>query len=543
MLRRFRSLLYISLKHLGIFFSFFVKFMLFLKDKTVKILPQYSSPHLCLLRDVAMLRIAQEALTFDDVLLVPAHSKVLPHTADLKTKLTRKINLNVPMISASMDTVTEARLAITLAQEGGLGFIHKNMTIAEQALNVSKVKKYESGIVSDPITVSVDFTIEQVMHKVADVGFSGFPVVDEKHNLVGIITGRDLRFETDLTKSVSSLMTSKENLVTVKEGADREEILGLMHENRIEKILVVDDAFKLVGLITAKDYQKAEDKPNACKDELGRLRVGAAVGVGAGTDERIDALVAAGVDVLLIDTSHGHSQGVLDRVKETRDKYQDLQIIAGNVATAAGAKAMADAGVDAVKVGIGPGSICTTRIVTGVGVPQLTAISNAVEGLKGTGIPVIADGGIRFSGDIAKALVAGAHCVMVGSMLAGTEEAPGEVELYQGRYYKSYRGMGSLGAMAQKDGSSDRYFQKSEGEADKLVPEGIEGRVAYKGPVAAIIHQQMGGLRSSMGLTGSKDIETMRTKPEFMKITSAGMGESHVHDVTITKEAPNYRTG
>jgi IMP dehydrogenase len=490
-----------------------------------------------------MLRIAQEALTFDDVLLVPAHSTVLPHTADLKTKLTRKINLNVPMISASMDTVTEARLAITLAQEGGLGFIHKNMTIAEQARNVSQVKKYESGIVSDPVTVGTDFTIDQVMHKADDLGFSGFPVVDKNNNLVGIITGRDLRFETDLTKSVASLMTVKNDLVTVKEGAAREEILGLMHSNRIEKILVVDDAFKLVGLITAKDYQKAENKPNACKDELGRLRVGAAVGVGAGTDERIDALVAAGVDVLLIDTSHGHSQGVLDRVKETREKYQDLQIIAGNVATAAGAKAMADAGVDAVKVGIGPGSICTTRIVTGVGVPQLTAISNAVEGLKGTGIPVIADGGIRFSGDIAKALVAGAHCVMVGSMLAGTEEAPGEVELYQGRYYKSYRGMGSLGAMAQKDGSSDRYFQKSEGEADKLVPEGIEGRVAYKGPVAAIIHQQMGGLRSSMGLTGSKDIETMRTKPEFMKITSAGMGESHVHDVTITKEAPNYRMG
>ncbi|MCP4988694.1 MAG: IMP dehydrogenase [Colwellia sp.] len=490
-----------------------------------------------------MLRIAQEALTFDDVLLVPAHSKVLPHTADLKTKLTRKINLNVPIVSASMDTVTEARLAITLAQEGGLGFIHKNMTIAEQAQNVSQVKKYESGIVSDPITVSSDFTIEQVMHKADDVGFSGFPVVDDSNNLVGIITGRDLRFETDLAKPVSSLMTVKEDLVTVTEGADREEILGLMHENRIEKILVVDDAFKLVGLITAKDYQKAENKPDACKDKLGRLRVGAAVGVGAGTDERIDALVEAGVDVLLIDTSHGHSQGVIDRVSETRQKYPELQIIAGNVATGAGAKALADVGVDAVKVGIGPGSICTTRIVTGVGVPQLTAISNAVEALKGTGIPVIADGGIRFSGDIAKALVAGAHCVMVGSMLAGTEESPGEVELYQGRYYKSYRGMGSLGAMAQKDGSSDRYFQKTDGEADKLVPEGIEGRVAYKGPVSAIIHQQMGGIRSSMGLTGSATIEEMRTKPEFMKITSAGMGESHVHDVTITKEAPNYRMG
>ena len=490
-----------------------------------------------------MLRIAQEALTFDDVLLVPAHSKVLPHTADLKTKLTNQINLNVPIVSASMDTVTESRLAIKLAQEGGLGFIHKNMTIAEQAQHVCKVKKYESGIVSHPVTVNTDFTIEQIMHKADDLGFSGFPVVDNNNNLVGIITGRDLRFETDLKKPVSSLMTVKENLVTVKEGAAREEILGLMHSNRIEKILVVDDAFKLVGLITARDYQKAENKPDACKDELGRLRVGAAVGVGAGTDERIDALVAEGVDVLLIDTSHGHSQGVLDRVKETRQKYPDLQIIAGNVATASGAKAMADAGVDAVKVGIGPGSICTTRIVTGVGVPQLTAISNAVEALKGTGIPVIADGGIRFSGDIAKALVAGAHCVMVGSMLAGTEEAPGEVELYQGRYYKSYRGMGSLGAMAQKDGSSDRYFQKSEGEADKLVPEGIEGRVAYKGPVSAIIHQQMGGIRSSMGLTGCATIEEMRTKPEFMKITSAGMGESHVHDVTITKEAPNYRMG
>jgi len=447
------------------------------------------------------------------------------------------------MVSASMDTVTEARLAITLAKEGGLGFIHKNMTIAEQASNVKQVKKYESGIVTNPKTVKSTDSVEQVMRKADDLSFTGFPVVDDENNLVGIITGRDLRFETDLTQPVSALMTVKKDLVTVKEGAAREEILGLMHENRIEKILVVDDKFKLVGLITAKDYQKAENKPNACKDELGRLRVGAAVGVGAGTDERIDALVAAGVDVLLIDTSHGHSQGVLDRVKETRDKYPDLQIVAGNVATGAGAKAMADAGVDAVKVGIGPGSICTTRIVTGVGVPQLTAISNAVEALKGTDIPVIADGGIRFSGDIAKALVAGAHCVMVGSMLAGTEEAPGEVELYQGRYYKSYRGMGSLGAMDQKEGSSDRYFQKTDGEADKLVPEGIEGRVAYKGPVSAIIHQQMGGLRSSMGLTGSKDIETMRTKPEFMTITSAGMGESHVHDVTITKEAPNYRMG
>ncbi|MCH2058620.1 MAG: IMP dehydrogenase [Thalassotalea sp.] len=490
-----------------------------------------------------MLRIAKEALTFDDVLLVPAHSTVLPHTADLTTKLTRNITMNVPMVSASMDTVTEARLAITLAQEGGIGFIHKNMTIEEQARNVSQVKKYESGVVSHPVTVSADITIEQVIELAKEQGFSGFPVVDKENNLVGIITSRDLRFETNLSKKVADLMTGKDDLVTVTEGTEREEILHLMHEHRIEKLLLVDDAFKLKGLITVKDFKKAERKPNACKDEFGRLRVGAAVGVGAGTDERIDALVAAGVDVLLIDTSHGHSQGVIDRVKETRDKYPDLQIIAGNVATGAGAKALADAGVDAVKVGIGPGSICTTRIVTGVGVPQLTAISDAVEALQGTGIPVIADGGIRFSGDIAKALVAGAHCVMVGSMLAGTEESPGEVELYQGRYYKSYRGMGSLGAMAQKEGSSDRYFQKTDGEADKLVPEGIEGRVAYKGPVAAIIHQQMGGLRSSMGLTGSATIDEMRTKPQFMKITAAGMGESHVHDVTITKEAPNYRMG
>ncbi len=490
-----------------------------------------------------MLRIAQEALTFDDVLLVPAHSTVLPHTANLTTKLTRKINLNVPMVSASMDTVTEAELAITLAQEGGIGFIHKNMTIEEQARNVSQVKKYESGIVTEPVTVTPEASIKDVIILAKELGFSGFPVIDKAQNLVGIITGRDLRFETDLYKPVSALMTKKDDLVTVKEGAEREEILHLMHEHRIEKILMIDDEFKLTGMITVKDYKKAERKPHACKDERGRLRVGAAVGVGAGTDERIDALVAAGVDVLLIDTSHGHSQGVIDRVKETRQKYPDLQIVAGNVATGAGAKALADAGVDAVKVGIGPGSICTTRIVTGVGVPQLTAISNAVDALKGTGIPVIADGGIRFSGDIAKALVAGAHCVMVGSMLAGTEEAPGEVELFQGRYYKSYRGMGSLGAMDQKEGSSDRYFQKTDGEADKLVPEGIEGRVAYKGPVSAIIHQQMGGLRSSMGLTGSSDIEEMRTKPEFMKITAAGMGESHVHDVTITKEAPNYRMG
>jgi IMP dehydrogenase len=489
-----------------------------------------------------MLRIAQEALTFDDVLIVPGHSTVLPHTASLQTRLTRKVNLNIPMISAAMDTVSEARLAIALAQEGGIGFIHKNMTAEEQAEHVRQVKKYESGVVSDPVTVSPDATIGEVNDLSARLGYSGFPVIDDDNNLVGIVTGRDLRFETNLTGSIETVMTPKERLVTVKPGASSETVLELMHDHRIEKILVVDDAFKLQGLITVKDHQKAENKPNACKDELGRLRVGAAVSVGAGTDERIELLVQAGVDVLLIDTSHGHSQGVIDRVAKVRKQYPDLQLIAGNVATAAGAKALADAGVDAVKVGIGPGSICTTRIVTGCGVPQITAISDAVDALKGTDIPVIADGGIRFSGDIAKALVAGASCVMVGSMLAGTEEAPGEVELYQGRYYKSYRGMGSLGAMNQSQGSSDRYFQDSK-SADKLVPEGIEGRVAYKGPIANIIHQQMGGLRSAMGLTGSATIAELNTKPQFVRVTAAGMGESHVHDVTITKEAPNYRMG
>ncbi|WP_462159032.1 IMP dehydrogenase [Pseudoalteromonas sp. GB56] len=489
-----------------------------------------------------MLRIAKEALTFDDVLLVPGHSTVLPHTANLKTRLTKTIELNLPIVSASMDTVTEARLAIALAQEGGLGFIHKNMTIAEQAANVRKVKTYEAGIVSHPVTVTADLTIAGALQLAHDKGFSGFPVVDTDNNLVGIVTSRDMRFETKLDQPISTVMTKKDQLVTVKEGADRDTILGLMHEHRIEKILVVNDDFKLKGMITVKDYQKAQDKPNACKDDQGRLRVGAAVGVGAGTDERIAALVEAGVDILLIDTSHGHSQGVIDRVKATREAYPDLQIVAGNVATAEGAIALADAGANAVKVGIGPGSICTTRIVTGCGVPQITAISDAVDGLKGREIPVIADGGIRFSGDIAKALVAGASLVMVGSMLAGTEEAPGEVELYQGRYYKSYRGMGSLGAMNQKEGSSDRYFQDAKSE-EKLVPEGIEGRVAYKGPIANIIHQQVGGIRSAMGLTGCATIEELNTKPQFVRVTAAGMGESHVHDVQITKEAPNYRLG
>ncbi|WP_429061666.1 IMP dehydrogenase [Aeromonas veronii] len=487
-----------------------------------------------------MLRIAKEALTFDDVLLVPAHSEVLPNTADLRTKLTSAISLNIPMISAAMDTVTEARLAIALAQEGGIGFIHKNMSIEQQAAEVRKVKKYESGVVTDPVTVRPDMTIAQIKELSHKNGFAGYPVVTDGNQLVGIITGRDVRFVIDLSQTVEQIMTQKDRLVTVREGAPREEVVALMQKHRIEKVLVVNGDFKLKGMITVKDFQKAERKPHACKDDKGRLRVGAAVGAGTGNEERVAALVEAGVDVLLIDSSHGHSQGVLDRIKATRDAYPDLQIIGGNVATAAGAKALAAAGVNAVKVGIGPGSICTTRIVTGVGVPQITAISDAVDALEGTGIPVIADGGIRFSGDIAKAIAAGASCVMVGSMFAGTEEAPGEIELYQGRSFKSYRGMGSLGAMSK--GSSDRYFQ-TDNAADKLVPEGIEGRVPYKGRLKEIIHQQMGGLRSSMGLTGSATIDDMRTKAEFVRISGAGMKESHVHDVTITKEAPNYRMG
>ncbi|EKN3402109.1 IMP dehydrogenase [Yersinia enterocolitica] len=489
-----------------------------------------------------MLRIAKEALTFDDVLLVPAHSTVLPNTAELGTQLTATIRLNIPMLSAAMDTVTEARLAIALAQEGGLGFIHKNMSIERQAEEVSRVKKHESGVVTEPQTVTPTTTLRQVKELTARNGFAGYPVVTEDYELVGIITGRDVRFVTDLDQPVTAVMTPKERLVTVKEGEAREVVLQKMHEKRVEKALVVDDSFHLRGMITVKDFQKAERKPNACKDEHGRLRVGAAVGAGAGAgnEERIDALVAAGVDVLLIDSSHGHSEGVLQRIRETRAKYPNLQIVGGNVATGAGAKALADAGVSAVKVGIGPGSICTTRIVTGVGVPQITAIADAVEALEGTGIPVIADGGIRFSGDIAKAIAAGASCVMVGSMLAGTEESPGEIELYQGRSFKSYRGMGSLGAMSK--GSSDRYFQ-TDNAADKLVPEGIEGRVAYKGLLKEIVHQQMGGLRSCMGLTGCGTINELRTKAEFVRISGAGIQESHVHDVTITKESPNYRMG
>ncbi|MEG7513232.1 IMP dehydrogenase, partial [Serratia marcescens] len=448
--------------------------------------------------------------------------------------------LNIPLLSAAMDTVTESGLAIALAQEGCLGFIHKNMSIERQAEEVSRVKKHESGVVTDPQTVTPSTTLQEVKELTARNGFAGYPVVTEDNELVGIITGRDVRFVTDLTQPVTAVMTPKDRLVTVKEGEARDVVLQKMHEKRVEKALVVDDSFHLLGMITVKDFQKAERKPNACKDEHGRLRVGAAVGAGAGNEERVDALVAAGVDVLLIDSSHGHSEGVLQRIRETRAKYPDLQIVGGNVATAAGAKALAEAGVSAVKVGIGPGSICTTRIVTGVGVPQITAIADAVEALEGTGIPVIADGGIRFSGDIAKAIAAGASCVMVGSMLAGTEESPGEIELYQGRSFKSYRGMGSLGAMSK--GSSDRYFQ-TDNAADKLVPEGIEGRVAYKGMLKAIVHQQMGGLRSCMGLTGCATIDDLRTKAEFVRISGAGIQESHVHDVTITKESPNYRMG
>jgi len=484
------------------------------------------------------MRIIEEALTFDDVLLVPAHSTVLPKEVDLSTKLTREITLNIPLVSAAMDTVTESRLAISLAQEGGIGIIHKNMSIQDQAAEVFKVKKFESGVIKDPITVSPNATIREVIDLTRAKNFSGVPVVDGEE-LVGIVTNRDLRFETRFDEPVSTVMTPKGSLVTVKEGASREEVLGLLHQHRIEKVLVVNDSFHLRGLITVKDIQKAQDKPNACKDEQERLRVGAAVGTGGDTPDRVAALVAAGVDVLVVDTAHGHSQGVIDRVAWVKKNFPLVQVIGGNIATAAAARALVEAGADAVKVGIGPGSICTTRIISGVGVPQISAVANVAKELEGTGVPFIADGGVRFSGDMAKAIVAGAYTVMVGGMFAGTEEAPGEVELFQGRTYKAYRGMGSLGAMQQ--GSSDRYFQDSNEGVEKLVPEGIEGRVPYKGSMLAIVHQFMGGLRSSMGYTGCKNLDEMRSKPEFVKVTSAGMKESHVHDVTITREAPNYR--
>ncbi len=464
---------------------------------------------------------------------------VLPRDVDLVTRLTRDIQLNIPLISAAMDTVTESRLAITMAQEGGIGIVHKNMSTEQQANQVRLVKKFESGVIKDPITVSPGTTIREVLEITRQHDISGVPVV-EGEQLVGIVTNRDTRFETRFDAPVSTIMTGKDKLVTVKEGAGREEVLKLLHEHRIEKVLVVDGQFRLRGLITVKDIQKASDKPNACKDDQGRLRVGAAVGVGAGTDERVEALVNAGVDVIVVDTAHGHSAGVIERVRWVKQHYPDLQVIGGNIATAAAARALAEAGADAVKVGIGPGSICTTRIVAGVGVPQISAVANVAQELNGRGIPLIADGGIRYSGDMAKAVAAGAHSIMVGSMFAGTEEAPGDVELFQGRSYKSYRGMGSLGAMASQQGSSDRYFQEGS-EADKLVPEGIEGRVPYKGPLQPVIHQLLGGLRSSMGYTGCATIEEMRTKPQFVQVSVAGMTESHVHDVTITKEAPNYR--
>ncbi len=486
-----------------------------------------------------MLRIVEDALTFDDVLLLPAHSTVLPKDVTLNTRLTKAITLNIPILSAAMDTVTESRLAISLAQEGGIGIIHKNMTIAEQASEIRKVKKFESGVIKDPITVSPNTSIKDVVAITQKHNISGVPVV-EGEDLVGIVTSRDLRFELRLEEPVKNIMTTKDRLITVKEGTSRGEIRKLLHENRIEKVLVINDDFKLRGLITVKDIQKASEFPNACKDDSAQLRVGAAVGVGEGTDERVAAIVEAGVDVIVVDTAHGHSQGVIERVAWVKKSFPDVQVIGGNIATAAAAIALRDAGVDAVKVGIGPGSICTTRIVAGVGVPQITAIANVATALEGSGIPVIGDGGIRYSGDMAKAIVAGADCIMVGSMLAGTEEAPGEVELYQGRSYKSYRGMGSIGAMANKNGSSDRYFQESS-EADKLVPEGIEGRIPFKGPISSVINQLLGGLRASMGYTGCASITDMRTKPEFVRITNAGMRESHVHDVTITKEAPNYR--
>jgi len=486
------------------------------------------------------MRIVEHALTFDDVLLQPAYSEILPRDVNLATRLTREISLNLPVVAAAMDTVTEARLAIALAQEGGIGIVHKNMTADAQAREVLRVKKYESGVISDPITVTPDKTVGEVLALTREKNISGVPVV-EGDQLVGIVTHRDLRFETRLDAPVSAVMTPQDKLVTVREGADPDEVLLLLHKHRIEKVLVVDDGFRLKGMITAKDFQKATDFPHACKDERGALRVGAAVGTSPDTDERVEALVAAGVDVVVVDTSHGHTRGVLDRVRRIKQAFPDLQVVGGNIVTGEAAEALVEAGADGVKVGIGPGSICTTRVVAGVGVPQITAVVNVAAALKKSGLPMIADGGIRYSGDLAKAIAAGAHSVMIGGLFAGTEESPGEVELFQGRSYKSYRGMGSLGAMSQKHGSSDRYFQDATDEIEKLVPEGIEGRVPYKGSIIAIVHQLAGGLRSAMGYTGCSDIEEMREKPQFVRITNAGVRESHVHDVTITKEAPNYR--
>ncbi len=485
------------------------------------------------------MHVTEQALTFDDVLLVPAFSDVLPREVSITARLTRDITLNIPLLSAAMDTVTESGLAIALAQEGGIGIIHKNMSPEAQARQVRLVKKHESGVVKDPLTVSPETSIREVLELTHHYKISGLPVVDGE-DLVGIVTSRDMRFETRLEDPVKNIMTKKDKLVTVNEGATKEEIKALLHKHRIEKVLVVNEAFQLRGLVTVKDIQKAHEFPNACKDSDEQLRVGAAVGVGEASQHRVEALINAGVDVIIVDTAHGHSAGVLEMVKWVKTTFPDSQLIGGNVATGEGAKALVDAGADGVKVGIGPGSICTTRIVSGVGMPQISAIVNVAEALKGTDVPFIADGGIRFSGDVAKAIVAGAYSIMIGGLFAGTEEAPGEVELYQGRSYKTYRGMGSLGAMSQQHGSSDRYFQEND-EIEKLVPEGIEGRVPFKGPLDAIIHQLLGGVRAAMGYTGCKDLGEMRTRPEFIRLTNAGMRESHVHDVTITKEPPNYR--
>jgi IMP dehydrogenase len=483
------------------------------------------------------MRVIQKALTFDDVLLVPAHSEILPRDVSLKTRLTRNLTLNLPLVSAAMDTVTEARLAIALAQEGGIGIVHKNLKPKAQAAEVSKVKRFESGVLKDPITISPTMTVRDVLALTRQHRISGLPVLDGK-TVVGIVTNRDLRFETNLDQPVSNIMTKRDRLITVKEGSSSEEAKALMHKNRLERVLVVNDAFELRGLMTVKDILKSTEHPNAAKDSHGRLLVGAAIGVGAGTEERAELLAEAGVDVIVVDTAHGHSQGVLERVQWVKRNLPNVEVIGGNIATAAAARALMDMGADGVKVGIGPGSICTTRIVAGVGVPQITAVNNVSEALKGTGVPLIADGGIRYSGDIAKAIAAGGNAVMLGGLLAGTEEAPGEVELFQGRSYKSYRGMGSIGAMAA--GAADRYFQDNTANVDKLVPEGIEGRVPYKGSALAVIHQLMGGLRSSMGYLGCATIDQMHERAEFVEITSAGVRESHVHDVQITKEAPNY---
>src|SRR5258706_1127480 len=485
------------------------------------------------------MRVVQKALTFDDVLLVPAHSKVLPRDVSLSTKLTRTISLNIPLVSAAMDTVTEARLAIAIAQEGGIGIVHKNMTSRAQAAEVSKVKRFESGVVKDPITISQIMTVRDVLDITNRHKISGLPVVDAAGRVVGIVTNRDLRFETNLGQPIKNIMTPRSKLVTVREGATREEAMTLMHKHRLERVLVVNKNFELRGLITVKDIQKSTEHPNACKDKLGRLRVGAAIGVGEGTEERTELLIDAGVDVIVVDTAHGHAQGVLDRVKWVKKKYPKTQVIGGNIATADAARALVDCGADSVKVGIGPGSICTTRIVAGVGVPQITAVQNVAKAFQKTGIPLIFHGGVRFSGDIAKTNAAGGHSIIIGGLFAGTEEAPGEIELYQGRSYKTYRGMGSLGAMQQ--GAADRYFQDAEAAVEKLVPEGVEGRVPYKGGVVPLIQQLVGGLRASMGYTGSATIDEMRSKSEFVEITHAGIRESHVHDVQITKEAPNYR--